>query len=239
MVLRNSLWNPTSSMKGLTPKSVIFVTGTGHSIGKTLVSAVLAEALEADYWKPIETASPIGGDAQWIKEIITNKKSIVHPEVYRLKQDISPYYAAKKEGVKISLEKIFAAFCLLASANNTLVVEGTGGLIVPLNETEFVADLVRVLNARVILVSSDSPDNVNHSLLTSKITRQKNLRVLGWVFNNGGINSNDDDIARWSGFPRLGSIPKLASINKEAIVQAASAIKQNIIHALPQQHVEN
>jgi len=117
-------------------------------------------------------------------------------------------------------------------------VEGTGGLIVPLNETEFVADLVRVLNARVILVTNDTPDSINHSLLTSKITRQKNLRVLGWVFNNRNIN-NDDDIARWSGFPKLGSIPKLDSINKDVIAQAASAIKQNLIHVLPPQHVEN
>ena len=238
MLFRHSLLNPTNSMKGLSPKSVIFVSGTGYGIGKTLVAAVIAEALEADYWKPIETAATIGGDSQWIKEIISNKKSVVHPEVYRLKQDISPYYAAKKEAVKISLEKIFAAYCLLPSTNKTLVVEGTGGLIVPLNETEFVADLVRVLNARVILVTNDTPDSINHSLLTSKITRQKNLRVLGWVFNNRNID-NDDDIARWSGFPKLGSIPKLDSINKDVIAQAASAIKQNLIHVLPPQHVEN
>lgn len=225
-------------MIGLSTKSVIFVTGTGYGIGKTVVAAAIAEALGADYWKPIETTPDVGGDSQWIKTIITNNKSVIHPEVYRFKQDISPYYASKKEGVKISLEKIFAAYCLLPSTNKTLVVEGIGGLIVPLNETEFVSDLVRVLNARVILVSNNSPDSINHSLLTSKMTRQKNLRVLGWLFSNSNVN-HDDDIARWSGFPKLGSIPKLEPVSKEAIVAVAAAIKQNLIYALPPQHVES
>lgn len=225
-------------MRGLSTKSVIFVSGTGYGIGKTVVSAILAEALEADYWKPIEAAHNNGADSDWVRENLSNNKSVVHPEVYKLKQDPSPYYAAKKDSVKISLEKIFAAYCLLPSSNTTLVVEGTGGLIVPLNETEFVSDLVRVLNARVILVSSDSPDSINHSLLTSKITRQKNLRVLGWVFNNG-VLSYQDDIARWSGFPKLGAVPKFEQINKQVIKEVASAIKQNLIQVLPPQHVES
>lgn len=225
-------------MKGLSTKSVIFVSGTGYGIGKTMVSAILAEALEADFWKPIEAAHVNGADADWVRQNLSNSKSVVHPEVYKLKEDPSPYYASKKDGVKISLEKIFAAYCLLPSSNNTLVVEGTGGLIVPLNETEFVSDLVRVLNARVILVSSDSPDSINHSLLTSKITRQKNLRVLGWVFNNGAV-SCQDDIARWSGFPKIGTVPKYDRVSKQEIKEAAAAIRQNLLQALPPQHVES
>jgi dethiobiotin synthetase len=173
-----------------------------------------------------------------VRSNLSNGKSVVHPEVYKLKQDASPYYAAKKDAVKISLEKIFAAYCLLPSSNNTLIVEGTGGLIVPLNETEFVSDLIRVLNARVILVSNDSPDSINHALLTSKITRQKNLRVLGWVFNNGML-SYEDDIARWSGFPKLGSVPRFDPVNKRSIKEIASSIKQNLLQVLPPQHVES
>lgn len=225
-------------MKGISTRSVIFVSGTGYGIGKTVVSAILAEALEADYWKPIEAAHINGADSDWVRSILSNNRSVVHPEVYKLMQDPSPYYAAKKEGVKISLEKIFAAFCLLPSTNSILVVEGTGGLIVPLNETEFVSDLVRVLNARVILVSSDSPDSFNHSLLTSKISRQKNLRVLGWVFNNGML-PYEDDIARWSGFPKLGSVQKYESISKQSIKEMAASVKQNLLQVLPPQHVES
>lgn len=225
-------------MKGLSTKSVIFVSGTGYGIGKTIVSAILAEALEADYWKPIEAAHVNGADSDWVRSNLSNSRSVVHPEVYKLKQDPSPYYAAKKDAVKISLEKIFAAYCLLPSSNSTLIVEGPGGLLVPLNETEFVSDMVRVLNARVILVSNDSPDSINHSLLTSKITRQKNLRVLGWVFNNG-VLPYEDDIARWSGFPKLGSVPRFQTITKQSIKEVASAIKQNLLQVLPQQHVES
>ncbi len=216
-------------------KSVIFVSGTGGGVGKTLISAIIAEALEADYWKPIEVGSVNGGDSEWVKKNIANNKSVVHQEVYKLKQKTSPHFAAREEGVKISLEKIFAAYCLLPSSNKTLVIEGTGGLIVPLNETEFVADLIRVLNARVILVSSGSPDSINHSLLTSKICRQKNLRVLGWVFNNDAADY-ENDIVRWSGFPKLGSVPRTEQVNKQLITDTAAIIKQNLIQPLPPQH---
>ncbi|MGC4035004.1 MAG: dethiobiotin synthase [Chitinophagaceae bacterium] len=225
-------------MKGLATKSVILVTGTGYGVGKTLVASILAEAMEADYWKPIETHYDKQPDSERVARLISNSRTIVHPEVYKLKQDTSPYYAAKKEGVKISLEKVFAAYCLMASSNNTLVVEGCGGLIEPINETEFISDLVRVLNARVILVSGNSVDSVNHSLLTSKMTRQKNLRVLGWVFSDANP-LNLDDIARWSGFPKIGSIPHIDTINKQAIRDAAASVKQNLIQALPPQHVES
>jgi dethiobiotin synthetase len=215
-------------------KSVIFVSGTGEGVGKTVVSAIIAEALEADYWKPIEVGAANGSDSDWVKRNLANSKSSVHPEVYKLKQKTSPHFAAREEGVKISLEKIFAAYCLLPSMNKALVVEGTGGLIVPLNETEFVSDLIRVLNARVILVSNGSPDSINHSLLTSKICRQKNLRVLGWIFNRA--TDYESDIVRWSGFPKLGSLPTIESINKKVITDTAAVIKQNLVQALPPQH---
>lgn len=218
-------------------KSVIFVSGTASGIGKTVVSAIIAEALRADYWKPVHAGCDRMTDTEWVKRIISNPQTVVHPEVYKLKNPVSPHLAAKEDGVKISLEKIFAAYCLLPSSNDTLVVEGTGGLVVPLNETEFVTDLVRVLNARVILVTSNYADSINHSLLTSKVSRQKNLRVLGWMFNDKPVKY-ESEITRWIGFPAIASIPKFETITKEIIAETAATIRENIIQVLPSPHVE-
>ena len=218
-------------------KSVIFVSGIGTGIGKTVVSAILAEALEADYWKPVHTGAAGYTDTEWVRNMITNGKSVIHPEVYKLKSQAPPYIAAREEGVKISMEKIFAAYCLLTSANSTLIIEDAGGLHVPLNDLEFVSDLIRVLNARVILVSRNYPGSINHSLLTSKVCRQKNLRVLGWMFNDRYMDY-ENDITRWSGFPKLGSIPKFDNISREAIAAAANDIKETILQVLPSKHAK-
>ena len=216
-------------------KSVIFVTGSGVGIGKTVVSAILTEALEADYWKPVQAGFAHGTDTEWVQSMITNPQSVIHPEVYKFKMDGPPHIAAREEGVKVSMEKIFAAYCLLPSANKTLVIEGAAGLVTPLNDHEFVADLIRVLNAKVILVSRNYPDSINHSLLTSKVCRQKNLRMGGWIFNDRYLDY-EEEIVRWSGFPSLGSIPKFDTITKQVIAETAAAIKKNILQVLPSQH---
>jgi len=218
-------------------KSVIFVSGIGTGIGKTVVSAILTEALEADYWKPVQAGAAGETDTEWVRNMVTNRKSVIHPEVYNLKSQAPPHIAAREEGVKISMEKIFAAYCLLPSTNNTLIIEDAGGLHVPLNDVEFVSDLIRVLNARVILVSRNYPGSINHSLLTSKVCRQKNLRVLGWMFNDKYMDY-ENDITRWSGFPKLGSIPKFENISKDAIAEAASNIKETILQVLPPRHAK-
>ncbi|MES1220213.1 MAG: ATP-dependent dethiobiotin synthetase BioD, partial [Bacteroidota bacterium] len=154
------------------------------------------------------------------------------------KLNAPPYLAAREEGIKISMEKIFAAYCLLPGGSNTLIVEDSGGLNIPLNDVEFVSDLIRVLNARVILVSKNCPGSLNHSLLTSKVSRQKNLRVLGWVFNDKYLDY-ENDIARWSGFPKLGSVPRHDFLNKEIIAAAAAEIRETILQALPPQHAQS
>src|SRR5690348_16139785 len=148
--------------------NVIFVTGIGTDVGKTVASAILCEALEADYWKPVQAGFDDGTDAMLLKSLITNKKTIVHPETYKLKLASSPHIAARKEGIKIDLNKIIEDYNGIAnhqasivddSTENSklktenLVIEGAGGLMVPLNDNEFITDLIKKLNAKVILVS--------------------------------------------------------------------------------------
>jgi len=205
----------------------IFITGIGTGIGKTVVSAIIAEALEADYWKPVQAGYDNGTDSEWMQSILSNTKSKIHPETYKLKLPASPHLAAQNEDIEISLEKIYSSYCHLLTADRQLIIEGAGGLLVPLNKKEFVTDLIKRLNAQVILVSRNYLGSINHSLLTAQICQQRNIRVLGWVFNDQYLNY-EEDIVRWSGYPKWSAIPKLNNIDKETISNEAKKIKKNI-----------
>lgn len=177
--------------------SVVFVTGIGTGVGKTLASAVIAEALGASYWKPVQTGDE--SDAAYVSARLTRPK--IHPEVYRLALPASPHIAAREEHVDIDLEKIVAAL-----PQGNVVVEGAGGLLVPLNDDDFMADLAQRLDAKVILVSRNYLGSINHSLLTARVALEWGLDVAGWVFNDR-FGDYEDDIVRWSGYPALGRMP--------------------------------
>ena len=147
-----------------------FITGIGTDIGKTLISAIMAEALHADYWKPVQAGYEDGTDSEWVREMLTNKTSVVHEESYKLKLPASPHIAAYEEGIEISLDKIVDDKPV---TDNTLIIEGAGGLMVPLNENEFVIDLIKKLDATVIIVSKNYLGSINHSLLTAKVLNAK------------------------------------------------------------------
>jgi dethiobiotin synthetase len=209
----------------------IFITGIGTDIGKTVVSAIVTEALGASYWKPVQAGYADGTDSELVRSLLTNSNSQVHPEVYKLKLAASPHLAAQKEGIEISLEKIFTAYTQLVSKESSLIVEGPGGLLAPLNEKEFVTDLIKTLNAKVILVSQNYLGSINHSLLTAQVCRQKNIRVFGWIFNDQYMDY-EDDIVRWSGFLKIGSIARLDKIDKETISAEAGKIKTALLKVL-------
>ena len=113
----------------------IFITGTGTAGGKTLVAAIVTEALHADYWKPVQAGYNEGTDSLWVAEMLSNKKTIIHPELYKLKMAASPHIAAKAEQKKITLKDIANH---LPKTKNQLIIEGAGGLMVPLNKKKFV-----------------------------------------------------------------------------------------------------
>ncbi|HEX6192876.1 MAG TPA: dethiobiotin synthase [Chitinophagaceae bacterium] len=209
----------------------LFVTGIGTGIGKTVVSAILAEALQADYWKPIQAGYEDGTDSEWVRSVLDNPRSKVYPEVYRLKLPASPHIAARHENRTISLEKIFSAFSQLVAPGRRLIMEGAGGLLVPLNEHELVADLIMKLNSKVILVSRHYLGSINHSLLTAQVCRQKKLKVSGWIFNDQYLDY-ENDIVQWSGYPNLGSIGKLGNIDSAVIREKAAELKEKIMQII-------
>src|ERR1700676_5085320 len=147
----------------------IFIAGIGTGVGKTLVAAVVATALGGDYWKPVQAGYEQGTDSEWIKSVFQDRFSNIYPEVYKFKLAASPHIAAAKEGVEISIGTIIRQFREIrdkhANSNRPLVIEGAGGLLVPLNEKDFVIDLVEKLDAKVLLVSRNYLGSINHSLL--------------------------------------------------------------------------
>ena len=204
----------------------LFVTGIGTDIGKTVTSAILTRALDADYWKPVQAGNETGTDSEWVKSMVPN--CVVHSETYKLKMAASPHIAAREEGVSISIPNIVAQ---MPSKNRNLIIEGPGGLMVPLNEREFVTDLIKVLPVKVILVSRNYLGSINHSLLTAEVCRKQNIPVVGWIFNDQYL-SYEQEIAGWSGFPRIASIPYCENINKEFIEQQSRVVRTTITSLL-------
>ena len=132
---------------------LFFITGIGTDVGKTLAAAIVAKALQADYWKPIQAGFEHGTDSSLVKDWLAGTDNVIHPEVYRLQMPASPHIAARQEGISISLNQVKNSLQQILSgphSKNGIVIEGAGGLMVPLNEKEFVADLAQQLQAKVI-----------------------------------------------------------------------------------------
>lgn len=190
----------------------IFITGIGTDVGKTVVSAILAEALQADYWKPVQAGNLEDTDSDFVRRMISNSLSIVHPETFRLTKPMSPHAAAKIDGVKIRLKDF-----VLPDTKNMLLIEGAGGLMVPLNDKRLVIDLIEKLNAEVIIVIKNYLGSINHSLLSIEALKRKNLKVRGLIFNGEPNKASEEIILRHSGLPLLGSILQEQEITKEQV----------------------
>lgn len=202
-----------------------FVTAIHTDSGKTFVSAILCEALHADYWKPVQAGFSDGTDTLWVRERVSNPVTRFHPELYKLKAAVSPHIAAREEGQVIQLDKIIAA---IPRYTNFLVVEGAGGLMVPLNDQEFVADLILAMGAKVILVSRNYLGSINHSLLTAETCRMRGIPVAGWMFNDH-YGNYAADIERWSGIPVLGAIPFDEDCDRNFIQSEAKRLAPQIL----------
>lgn len=197
----------------------IFITGTGTDVGKTLISAIIVEALKADYWKPVQAGFTDGTDSLSIQEMITNKKSKIHSELYRLKMPASPHISAPAEQKEIKIKEIIAH---LPKTKNRLIIEGAGGLMVPLNPNELILNLIKKLKAKVVIVSKNELGSINHSLLTAAVLKKEKVDVLGWIFTEEYKNY-EKEIGEWSGFPIIACVKHLPVISKETI--KAEALK--------------
>jgi len=191
----------------------IFVTGIGTDVGKTIVAAILTEALQADYWKPIQCGSLELTDTERVKRLVESNQSFFHPEAYRLYTPASPHYAAEIEDVKINWGKL-----KLPETNNTLVIEGAGGLMVPFNlKGETMLDIARNTDSEVVIVSRNYLGSINHTLLTLRVLQDSGVKILGLIFNGESNPSSEDVILKTTKVPLLGRIKEEYEFTKDLI----------------------
>lgn len=197
-----------------------FVTAIGTDSGKTLVSAIVCEALGADYWKPVQSGLP--RDTETVASLVSNTNTIFHPERFLLKTPASPHAAAKIDGVKIRLDSF-----QLPPTRNTVVVEGAGGCLVPLSEHHLIIDLVSRLNLEMILVSNLYLGSINHTLLTCEAIKKRNLPVKGIIFNGEANDESERIILHYTNLRCLLRIRKEPAINRKVVKAYASELKEN------------
>ncbi|MVM39823.1 dethiobiotin synthase [Spirosoma sp. HMF3257] len=205
----------------------LIVAGIGTEIGKTVASAVLVEALKADYWKPIQSGELANSDTDVVRGLVSNPTSFFHPEAYRLTQPLSPHAAAKLDGVTIDLTNI-----QLPQTSQPLVVELAGGLMVPLNNQDLNIDLVKQLGLPVVLVSRNYLGSINHTLLSVEVCRSRAIPLLGILFNGPTVEATESFILSYTGLPCLGRIGQEEVVDKGVIRKYARLLSQTNLPTL-------
>lgn len=173
-------------------KRPIFITGIGTGVGKTIVSAVLVQKLKADYWKPIQSGDLDNSDTALVRSLVSNKTTVFHPEAYRLTQPYSPHKSAAIDGIYIDPQKI-----VLPDTNNQLIIEGAGGLMVPLNDNFLMIDLIKKLDAEVILVSKNYLGSINHTLMSAGILNSRGIKLNRLIFSGEQDHDSEGIIRKY------------------------------------------
>ena len=201
----------------------LFITGISTDVGKTIASAIVTEALEADYWKPIQAGDIDNSDSHKIKRYISNSKTVIHPNSYALNTPASPHLAAAIDGVAIKAEAIKEP-----QTENRLVVEGAGGLLVPLNDKETILDLIQQ-DYKVVIVSRHYLGSINHTLLTIEVLKQRGITPAGIIFNGDENIPTEDIILTKTGVSMIGRIENEPYFDKAVILDYADRFRGNLL----------
>ncbi len=197
-----------------------FVTGIDTNIGKTIVSAIIVEALNADYWKPIQSGDLHYADTDKIKELV-NEEIILHPEAYRLNNPLSPHASAKLDNISISLDSF-----QLPKTNNNLIVEGAGGLLVPINEDgDYLSDIIVKLGMEIILVSKNYLGSINHTLLSIAYLKSNGMSIKGIIIVGERNESSESIIAKNTGVNILHHVPIVEAVTPKFIKGQAELLR--------------
>ena len=197
----------------------IFITGIGTEVGKTVASAIVVEALKADYWKPIQAGELDYSDSHKIKEFISNNDSKIFENSYALQTPMSPHAAAEIDEITIDLTKI-----IKPETENHLVIEGAGGLLVPLNDSDTILDIIKS-DYKVIVVSRHYLGSINHTLLSIEMLKQRGLDIGGIIFSGNEHKTTEEIIQKITKVPVIGRIEEEELFNKEVIKKYANLFK--------------
>lgn len=193
--------------------SNIFISGTDTGIGKTVVSAMMTLGLSATYWKPVQSGLEEETDTEFVKRVTGLPDTHFKPERYRLQEPLSPHASAAIDGVSISLDD----FQLPDTGSNNLVVEGAGGLLVPLNDDDMIIDLIEKFRLPVLLVVRSELGTLNHTFLSLEALRNRNIPIIGVVMNGPKNESNRKAIEKYGRVEVLGEIEPLQTLDPKTL----------------------
>jgi len=198
-----------------------FITGISTEVGKTIAAAIVTEALEADYWKPIQAGDLEHSDTYKIKQFVSNKKSVFHENAFALNTPMSPHAAAEIDGITINLKDIIAP-----KTENHLVIEGAGGLLVPLNDNDTILDLIQP-DYKVIVVSRHYLGSINHTLLTVNFLKEKGFDV-SLIFSGNEHKSTENIIQKMTNITVIGRIDEEPYFDENVIAEYAEKFRENL-----------
>lgn len=198
------------------------VSGIDTAAGKTVVSAVLCEALQANYWKPVQAGDLDASDSITVRQLISDEL-ICFPEAQQLQFPMSPNLSAEKEGFVID-----PSTWEVPKSDRPLIIEGAGGLLVPLNDNMLLIDVFKQFNAPVILVSKNYLGSINHTLLSVQAIRNAGLELAGIVFNGEPDEDIERSILQHAKTPFLGRVEVLDELNKSAIKSAGENLSATL-----------
>jgi dethiobiotin synthetase len=201
----------------------LFITGTSTDVGKTIASAIIVEALQADYWKPIQAGDLEHSDTHKVQALVSNTQSQFHPNSYALQTPASPHLAAAKDGITIDLNQIQEP-----ATTNHLVIEGAGGILVPLNETQSVVDLIQP-DYKVIVVSRHYLGSINHTLLTIEALQNRKIFIAGIVFSGEENTSSEQIILNRTGLSCIGRIDQEPYFDSNVVLEYADLFRENLL----------
>jgi dethiobiotin synthetase len=198
-----------------------FITGIGTDVGKTVASAIITEALEADYWKPIQAGELDHCDTKKVQGLVLNTKSKFHDNSYALETPMSPHAAADIDGVTVELKNI-----KLPKTKNNLVIEGAGGLLVPINNKNTILDLIKP-NYKVIVISRHYLGSINHTLLTINLLKEKDLDV-SIIFSGNEHKTTEDIIIKMTKVNVIGRIEEEPYFDNNVVLEYANKFRDKL-----------
>ena len=199
-----------------------FITGISTEVGKTVAAAIVTEALQAAYWKPVQAGELDNCDTHKVKNLVSNEISQYNDNSFALRTPMSPHAAAAIDGLEVTVSKIKRP-----KTKNALVIEGAGGLLVPLNDTETILDLIH-LTDKVIVVSRHYLGSINHTLMTIATLKQRGLEHIAIIFSGEEHPTTESIIAKMAGVPILGRIDEEPYFDKNVIREYADRFRENL-----------
>lgn len=201
----------------------IFVTGIGTDVGKTIASSIITESLQADYWKPIQAGDLDNSDSHKIERYISNDQTVIHPNSYKLNTPASPHLAAEIDGITIDIHRISAP-----DTDNHLVIEGAGGLFVPLNNHDTIVDLIQS-DYKVVVVSRHYLGSINHTLLTIEALQNRKIAIAGIIFSGEKNDATESIILSKTGIKLIGRIEQEPYFDQNVIKDYADQFRENLL----------